>query len=270
MAAAAVTDGDQDMAAADAAAPLTFTDVQREAAAKQRAYDASTAGPSGRGADTAGTFLPALAHSELRPGAAHAQAALQGLLSLALGRPAQPLRCAVAVAVVDNSDPVFVPRSLAGVNERVNHAVFQGLWYTVCRATGSRMHVHFAHCITQAVCEGLLTGGRACADGSRRAFYRDFVKVVEAADVVVEVLDARDPLSCRCVDVERFIRRAGASKKIILLLNKIGASASAPGVHRLQSPEAPLCLFHCRVSIGKGKRDGWGFKAQAGSLSLWW
>ena len=76
--------------------------------------------------------------------------------------------------------------------------------------------------------EAGLNGTLVRADGSRRAFYRDFVKVVEAADVVIEVLDARDPLSCRCVDVERFVRRAGATKKIILLLNKIGASVSAP------------------------------------------
>ncbi len=46
--------------------------------------------------------------------------------------------------------------------------------------------------------------------------------MVEAADVVIEVLDARDPLSSRCADVERYVRQAGASKKLILLLNKIG------------------------------------------------
>ena len=69
--------------------------------------------------------------------------------------------------------------------------------------------------------------------------------------MVIEVLDARDPLSCRCVDVERFIRRAGASKKIILLLNKIGASASAHRAHRLQSPEACLCLYFDGVCLGK-------------------
>ena len=45
---------------ADAAAPLTFTDVQREAAAKQRTYEATTAEPSGRGAETAGTPRPHL------------------------------------------------------------------------------------------------------------------------------------------------------------------------------------------------------------------
>ena len=59
-------------------------------------------------------------------------------------------------------------------------------------------------------------------DGSKRAFFKEFVKVVEAADVIIEVLDARDPLGCRCEDVERFVRRAGAEKRVILLLNKIG------------------------------------------------
>lgn len=46
--------------------------------------------------------------------------------------------------------------------------------------------------------------------------------MVEAADVIIEVLDARDPLSTRCTDVERYVRKSGATKKLILLLNKIG------------------------------------------------
>jgi hypothetical protein len=47
-------------------------------------------------------------------------------------------------------------------------------------------------------------------------------QVVQASDVIIEVLDARDPLGTRCVDVERFARRVDPSKKIVLLLNKIG------------------------------------------------
>ena len=54
------------------------------------------------------------------------------------------------------------------------------------------------------------------------------MKVVDAADVVIEVLDARDPLSCRCLDVERLVRRSGADKKVILLLNKIGKHRHVP------------------------------------------
>ena len=42
------------------------------------------------------------------------------------------------------------------------------------------------------------------------------------ADVIMQVLDARDPMSCRCADVERYIRSVNPNKKIILVLNKIG------------------------------------------------
>ncbi|KAK2076812.1 hypothetical protein QBZ16_005038 [Prototheca wickerhamii] len=56
-------------------------------------------------------------------------------------------------------------------------------------------------------------------DYSRRAYYKDFV--AEAADVIIEVIDARDPEGGRCRDVERFVRSKGANKKVVLLLNKI-------------------------------------------------
>lgn len=49
-----------------------------------------------------------------------------------------------------------------------------------------------------------------------------FIKVVEAADVILEVLDARDPLGCRCPQVEQAVIQSGLNKKIVLVLNKIG------------------------------------------------
>ncbi|KAL6774168.1 hypothetical protein ACKKBG_A24010 [Auxenochlorella protothecoides x Auxenochlorella symbiontica] len=64
-------------------------------------------------------------------------------------------------------------------------------------------------------------GVTATQDYSRRAYYKDFVKVVEAADVILEVIDARDPEGGRCRDVERFVRKLDPKKKVILLLNKI-------------------------------------------------
>ncbi|XP_032828207.2 guanine nucleotide-binding protein-like 3-like protein [Petromyzon marinus] len=59
------------------------------------------------------------------------------------------------------------------------------------------------------------------SDGSRKAYYREFRKVVEAADVVLEVLDARDPLGCRCPQVEQAVMEGGTGKRIVLVLSKI-------------------------------------------------
>ena len=58
-------------------------------------------------------------------------------------------------------------------------------------------------------------------DNSKKAYYKEFKKVVEASDVILEVLDARDPLGCRTKQIEELIFNSGASKRIILILNKI-------------------------------------------------
>ncbi|XP_054859941.1 guanine nucleotide-binding protein-like 3-like protein [Eublepharis macularius] len=66
-----------------------------------------------------------------------------------------------------------------------------------------------------AECEGL-EKDRPCT-----AYYREFRKVIEAADVILEVLDARDPQGCRCPQVEQAVMQAGAHKRLVLVLNKI-------------------------------------------------
>uniref|UniRef100_A0A1A8BK17 Guanine nucleotide binding protein-like 3 (Nucleolar)-like n=2 Tax=Nothobranchius kadleci TaxID=1051664 RepID=A0A1A8BK17_NOTKA len=58
-------------------------------------------------------------------------------------------------------------------------------------------------------------------ENSRKAYYREFKKVVESSDVILEILDARDPLGCRCPQVEQAIIQSGTNKKIVLVLNKI-------------------------------------------------
>ncbi len=59
-------------------------------------------------------------------------------------------------------------------------------------------------------------------DTSRKAFDKIFKQVVDAADVVLYVLDARDPEGTRSKDVERAVAAAEAgSKRIVLVLNKI-------------------------------------------------
>lgn len=59
-------------------------------------------------------------------------------------------------------------------------------------------------------------------DNSRRAFDKVFKQVVDAADVVLYVLDARDADGTRSKEVERDIMAAdGGSKRLILIINKI-------------------------------------------------
>jgi nuclear GTP-binding protein len=53
------------------------------------------------------------------------------------------------------------------------------------------------------------------------SYYKELNKVLEAADIILEVLDARDPLSCRNRDLEAKILGMPGEKKIILVLNKI-------------------------------------------------
>lgn len=49
----------------------------------------------------------------------------------------------------------------------------------------------------------------------------DLKSVLDAADVVLEVLDARDPLAARSAHVEGLAREGG--KRVLLVLNKVGA-----------------------------------------------
>lgn len=84
-------------------------------------------------------------------------------------------------------------------------------------------------------------------DYSLRAFYRDFAKVVEASDVLIEVIDARDPCGTRCLEVEKFVRRMGSSKKIILLMNKIDLVPRevAQAWLKYYREELPAVAFKC-------------------------
>jgi nuclear GTP-binding protein len=60
-------------------------------------------------------------------------------------------------------------------------------------------------------------------DTSRKTYNKEFKKVMEQADVILYVLDARDPESTRSKDIETMIREsAHGEKQLVFILNKIG------------------------------------------------
>ena len=87
----------------------------------------------------------------------------------------------------------------------------------------------------------------------RRQYIRTLHKVIEESDIVILVLDARDPEGCRSRLVEEEVRRREhEGKKLVFVLNKIGAQLSSPFLpcyhtlhpHPLWRSQSPNRLIH--------------------------
>jgi len=60
-----------------------------------------------------------------------------------------------------------------------------------------------------------------CSETSKKTFFKQFKNVVKSSDVILEVLDARDPLGSRSPTIEKQILDMDPNKKIVLVLNKV-------------------------------------------------
>ncbi|KAI1463990.1 GTP-binding family protein [Daldinia caldariorum] len=92
--------------------------------------------------------------------------------------------------------------------------------------------------------------------GTSKRIWNELYKVLDASDVVIHVLDARDPLGTRCRSVEKYLREEAPHKHLIFVLNKtdlIPTSVAAAWVRNL-STEYPTLAFHSSVTnpFGKG------------------
>ena len=81
-------------------------------------------------------------------------------------------------------------------------------------------------------------------DLSRKLYIKILDQVLENSDIILEVLDARDPLSCRSKEIENKINLI-KNKKIILVLNKIDLIPVQNAIdwQKYLSKEYPCVLF---------------------------
>merc|ERR550537_693196 len=100
-----------------------------------------------------------------------------------------------------------------GANPAVNTDVIVPDYHTMLRENAKRARTFDS---IQEAGEG--AAARGVGDNTRKAFFRDLRKVIEQADVLVQVLDARDPNSCRCRELEQEITDRG--KRVVLVMNK--------------------------------------------------
>ena len=56
--------------------------------------------------------------------------------------------------------------------------------------------------------------------GQSKRIWIELYKVIDSSDVVIHVLDARDPLGTRCRTVEKYIREEAPHKHLVFVLNK--------------------------------------------------
>ncbi|KAJ4778406.1 Nucleolar GTP-binding protein 2 [Rhynchospora pubera] len=92
--------------------------------------------------------------------------------------------------------------------------------------------------------------------GQSKRIWGELYKVVDSSDVVVQVLDARDPQGTRCFHLEKHLREKCMHKHMVFLLNKcdLVPAWATKGWLRVLSKEYPTLAFHASVtnSFGKG------------------
>jgi nuclear GTP-binding protein len=92
--------------------------------------------------------------------------------------------------------------------------------------------------------------------GQSKRIWGELYKVIDCSDVVIQVLDARDPMGTRSKHIERHLQKNASHKHLVLVLNKcdlVPTWSTRRWVQKL-SKEYPTLAFHASLtnSFGKG------------------
>lgn len=78
------------------------------------------------------------------------------------------------------------------------------------------------------------------AKGTSRRIYGELYKVIDSSDVILHILDARDPIGTMCESVLEYIKKEKAHKQVVLVINKCDL---VPNWVTVSYPPPPLVRF---------------------------
>ncbi len=91
--------------------------------------------------------------------------------------------------------------------------------------------------------------------GQSKRIWNELYKVIDSSDVVIHVLDARDPLGTRCRSVEKYIREEAPHKHLIFVLNKCDLVPTGVAVSTAFHLSLPNATHACRFDHQRSNRQ---------------